>query len=202
MALQPGDVVYFMEGVHDQVYPGFDGDLGPAILVLDSLVNGTALDPITIRNYPGHHAVLDPRGSGMGVLLHHVSHITVKGLEITNAYNRGLGIHSASNIQARNLLVSNTDGTADGNVAGVEIAYSSDCSLSDSIIHDSYDREKARASAQTGNSCNMVLFTNSAAVRRQGGVDRGIRDQDYQGVRGAVRGLGLRIIAAGFRPPL
>ena len=163
VGLSSGDVVYFMEGVHSEVVQGLDQNAPPAVVTLQG-VNGTVAAPITIRNYPGRHAVLDPDGEGRGIYLYFSSHINVEGLEIRNSNDRGLAIEGGNSIIADNLLVYNTDGWVGANVAGVEIVRSTDVELRNSILFDNYDRESAANNDQTENSCNMVLFRNAGTI--------------------------------------
>jgi hypothetical protein len=167
VGLSPGDVVYLMEGVHNTIYhPGGDGgpDDGGSCIVWFQSLHGTADHPILVRNYPGHHAILDPGLQGEGVVALSSSYIHIRGLHIRNAYHRGLLYRLGDHGWADHLLISETDGLADANIAGVEMAYSEDVELSDSIIYDNYDRTAAQSGTNTSNSCNMVIFDNTGVT--------------------------------------
>ena len=167
VGLSPGDVVYLMEGVHNTIYhPGHDDgpDGGGSCIIWFQGLDGTPEAPILVRNYPGHHAILDPGAQGEGITVLYSSYIHIRGLEIRNAYGRGLLFHGADQSWADHLLISNTDGTVADNVAGIEMAYSDGVELSDSIVYDSYDRTAAQSGANTHNSCNMVMFNNSGVT--------------------------------------
>jgi len=158
--LSPGDVVYFMEGIHTQVFTGYDSYYPDAIIKL-WYVNGDINTPIVFRNYPGHHTILDPEYNGSGIIAYGCSYIQIEGLEIRNSYSRGVLLRETENMYINNLLVHDTDGLVIDNIAGVEICYSSYVEIENSIIYNNYDRTAAKTGTQNANSCNMVLFTNS-----------------------------------------
>ncbi len=161
--LAPGDVVYLMEGVYNTVFTGFDSYYNQAAITLQN-VHGAPAAPITIRNYPGRHAVIDPQWRGTGIRLLFCSNIRIQGLEIRRSYSRGLLVRESENITADHLVISRTDGPVADNVAGVEFCYTNNAALSESFIYNNYDRNAARRGAQTENSSNMVLFNNQGSV--------------------------------------
>ncbi|MBN1398777.1 MAG: T9SS type A sorting domain-containing protein [Bacteroidetes bacterium] len=167
VGLSPGDVLYLMEGVHNTIYhPGDDGgaDGGGSYILYMRGLHGTEESPVVIRNYPRHHAILDPEGGGIGIYILQSSNIHVQGLEVRNAYGRGLLLSSSQNIAINNLLIGNTDGTAADNVAGMEIQGSREIEVYNSIFYDNYDRTAAQNNTQTHNSGNLVLFSNQGLI--------------------------------------
>ncbi len=167
VGLAPGDVVYLKTGVYSQIYhPGDDGGAtggGSFILYLRG-VDGESGAPVTITRFPGHHPIFDPDFEGRAIQVAQSSHVNVSGIEVRNAYNRGVRISESDSVLVSHLVVHDTDGTVGDNVAGLEILGSTDVEVADSVFYDNYDRTAAAADAQTHNSCNLVLFSNAGDI--------------------------------------
>jgi len=158
--LNPGDVVYLKTGVYSAIYhPGDDGgaDGGGSYVLYLRGVDGTESDPITVKGFPGAHPVIDPAGQGRGIHLLQSSYLRIEGIEVRNAYSRGVYVGECDFVRLSRLLVHDTDGTVSANVSGMEIA-ANHIDVSDSVFYDNYDRTAAQNDTQTGNSCNVVLF--------------------------------------------
>ena len=190
VGLKPGDVVYLMEGVYGDVfYPGSDaGPTGgePAVFHMQG-VDGTAEKPIVIRNYPGQHAIIEPEGDFRGFHFYDCSYIDIRGLEIRNSYDRGIRFESIRSSRLSSLLIHDTDGKVEANVAGIELAFCRDIEINNSVLYNNYDREAAAAHQQTENSCNIVMFNNSGRI----GVYDSVLFQTGKG-DGQYSGCGLK----------
>lgn len=165
--LQPGDVVYLRSGVYSRIYhPGNDSgpEGGGSYLLHARGMNGEAGAPITFKAFPGHHPVLDPGGAGVAVLLLDSSHVRLEGIEVQNARDRGVLLEESQNIDLSRIVVHDTDGAEDDNIAGLEVLTSRDVTVQDSVFYDNYDRAAAAAGTQSPNSCNVVLFSNRGTI--------------------------------------
>jgi len=164
ISLQPGDTVYLRAGMYTTVAQGTDNMYVPAWLNLH-YVHGESSAPITIRNYPGEHVIIDPAGQGMGVFFLNSSFVNVVGLDIREAYYRGISVDLNSNeVNIDHCSISSTDGWVGDNIAGVEFRLAKDCSLTNSIIFDNYDRVSAAQNNQTENSCNVFLHRGEGTI--------------------------------------
>ncbi len=165
--LQPGDVLYLMGGVHDAIYhPGDDSGPqgGGNYVVYMRQLHGEQGAPITIKGYPGMHPVLDPGGQGIGVFVSQSENVLLEGLEIRNAYSRGVRLSETAGIVARRLLVWGTDGPHDDNVSGLEVLGCQQVEIEHSVFHDNFDRSPDLEGTQVENGCNIHLFSASDVV--------------------------------------
>ena len=155
VTLKPGDVVYFISGLHRDVYQYDTGNSGLNF----SSINGTAQAPIKIKNYPGTNVTLSPSTNTIGLYIFNSSYIEVEGIEIAEAYASGVRVAGSNNIKLRSMWIHDTDGVDNNNIAGVYLVASSHVDLRNSLIHDNYDRTCADTNGfKTSNSRNMVLF--------------------------------------------
>jgi hypothetical protein len=162
--LAPGDVVYVMSGVYSTIYhPGDDGgpDGGGSYLFHVRGIDGTPEAPIVVRAFPGHRPILDPASAGVGMLVSQSSHVRIDGMEIRNARERGIRIEESTGVVISRVVVHDTDGRREDNLAGLEVLGSTDVEVHHSVFYDNYDR---RPSTQTENSRNVVLFSNSGRI--------------------------------------
>ncbi len=161
VGLKPGDVLYLMGGVHDSIYhPGDDSgpDGGGSAIIYMRQIQGEQQAPIVIKGFPGTHPILDPGHQGRGIAIAQSSWVVIQGIEIQNAYNRGVRISECDHVSLSRLLIHDTDGTVGDNVAGLELLGSTNVEVAQSVLYDNYDRTAAAAGSQTANSCNMVIF--------------------------------------------
>jgi hypothetical protein len=117
-----------------------------------------------VTRFPGHHPVLDPGSAGRAIQLDQSSHLRISGVEVRNAYNRGIRVSESDQVVVDQVVVHDTDGTVADNVAGLEILGSTDVEVARSVFYDNYDRVAAESDTQTHNSCNLVLFSNAGAI--------------------------------------
>lgn len=167
MGLAPGDVVYLKTGVYSQIYhPGDDGGAtgGGSFIFYVRGVDGEAGTPVTITRFPGHHPIFDPDFAGRAIQVAQSSHVHLSGIEVRNAYNRGIRISESEQVLVSQVMVHDTDGTVGDNIAGLEILGSTDVEVAHSVFYDNYDRTAAASDTQTHNSCNLVLFSNAGAI--------------------------------------
>jgi len=167
VGLHPGDVVYLKTGVYQTLYqPGDDGgsEGGGSFIFYVRGVHGEPGAPVVITRFPGHHPIFDPDFDGRAIQLAQSSHLRVSGIEVRNAYNRGIRISESEQVVVEQVVVHGTDGTVADNVAGLEVLSSTDVEVADSVFYDNYDRSAAAGDAQTHNSCNLVLFSNAGAI--------------------------------------
>lgn len=157
-----GDTVWLMDGTYSHIlHPGAwnEGPTGGGShIVYFRGEHGTSEEPISMKAYPGHHPVFDPQGNGIGIYIYQSSWWEFQGIEIANAYGRGMTIIESNNFIVHDMHIHDTDGTDNNNIAGLEII-ANEIEIYDSTFNDNYDR----TCADTGgigneNSCNIVLF--------------------------------------------
>ncbi len=161
VGLKPGDVLYLLDGVHDTIYhPGDDSgpDGGGSAIIYMRQIHGEENAPIVIKGFPGTHPIVDPGNQGRGILISQSEWVRIEGIEVRNAYNRGLRISECDHVVIRRVVAHDTDGTVGDNVAGLELLGSTHVEVADSVFYDNYDRTAAAGGVQTANSCNMVIF--------------------------------------------
>lgn len=164
--LQPGDTVYFREGVYDLTYR-FGTESPPSILGFHLFnVRGTAAAPIKLRSYPGERAVFSPRipPDPVGnvkhlvgaVLLGLCEWIVVDGLEVANTYGSGIRVENNSrHIEIKNCYIHDIDGEAANNLSGIStLDVNTGLSIHDNLIHDVYER----AQGPKENNRGILLF--------------------------------------------
>lgn len=162
---QPGDTIYLMDGVYSQiVHPG-DGsgtDGGGSYIVYFRTKHGDSENQFHIRPYPGHHPIIDPQYNGIGIYVLQSSWWQIEGLEVRNAYGRGILIAETDRVKIHNVHIYDTDGVDNNNIAGLYISSSTNVEVYDSIFNDNYDRTCADTGGKaTENSCNAVIFSGA-----------------------------------------
>ncbi len=164
IGLRGGDFVYLMSGVYSDVLtPGFDPPAGanggvPAVFYQRNVM-ATASFPITIKAYPGNLAIFDPVSKGQGIYLENVSGFRFEGIEIRNAYGVGMDIFASDEVRARRMHIHDSDGVDNSNQSGFRATSSTHVELSDSIIHDNYDRLNSdTGGVKTENSLNIDFY--------------------------------------------
>jgi hypothetical protein len=161
--LMPGDTILLKNGVYSEVFqPGEwqQGPTGGGSFV--AYFRGRKREPdkpFTIKALPGHKPIIDPKGKGIGLSIFQSSHWQVEGIDIRNAYGRGLNIGESQEINVKNVHIHDTDGIDNNNIAGL---YLTDCwnvEVAYSEFNDNYDRTCADTNGRaTENSCNVVIF--------------------------------------------
>jgi len=161
--LQPGDTILLKEGVYSGLFQPGEWQQGPtgggSFVAYFRGRKGEPDRPFTIKAYPGHKPIIDPKGKGIGLSIFQSSHWQVEGIEIRNAYGRGLSINESQEVNVENVHIHGTDGVDNNNIAGL---YLTDCwnvEVAYSELNDNYDRTCADTNGRaTENSCNVVIF--------------------------------------------
>jgi Right handed beta helix region len=153
--LQPGDVVYFLGGTYPETYLFENFPVG---LVLASVGSDTG-PPIVIKAYPDAAVQISPNTLGNGIRLHSVKNVVLDGFTIAKAYGDGINVTDSTGVSIRNVYVFDTDGVDNNNLSGIKFTRVSNSEVTNSILHDNYDRTCAdTGGTKTPNSRNMVLF--------------------------------------------
>jgi len=126
--LKPGDCIYLMNGSYSEMlHPGEwnKGPTGGGSFV--AYFRGRQADkdnPFRIRAYPGHKPIIDPKGQGFGLSVFQSGGWEVEGIEVANAYGRGISLNESKEIKVHNVHIHDTDGVDNNNIAGL---YITDC---------------------------------------------------------------------------
>ena len=157
--LQPGDVVYLRDGVHDWTelineQPDSADFAGTGLLLVD--VHGSADAPIRITAYPGERPIVTAKEEGIEnnvIMLLQSSHVEISGLEVTDTFGNGIWIASSSDVELFNNHVHDIDGFTYNNIAGIYVTAGERIRIYQNLVHDNYDRQES-----TPNSRNIVVF--------------------------------------------
>ncbi|MHC4397279.1 MAG: right-handed parallel beta-helix repeat-containing protein [Planctomycetota bacterium] len=161
--LLPGETIYLMNGTHNTyIYPG--GGYPSAIASFRGY-DGSDSNWFRIMAYPGHSPVLDGGGTNPVIRIWQSDYWEIEGLEIKNAYGRGILLSEGTGAKIHNVHIYDTDGVDNNNIAGLEIKSTTNAELYDCVLNDNYDRTCEDTSGQsTHNSTNMVLFGNNGDI--------------------------------------
>lgn len=182
IALQPGDELVFMEGLHDYS----DNSLfGNQSLFLRG-VKGTEAEPIKLTARPGARLAPDVQSGEEvnAVYLLQSEHIVVSGFDIS-AKGNGILIAESSNIEVVDNFIHDVDGRAVDNMAGVHIVGSDSIVIRDNFLANNYDRE------MVGNQNNRhivafgttdLLVTNNVMWNQQDDVGAGVEYKHLGGL--------------------
>ncbi|MHC4398037.1 MAG: hypothetical protein ACYS1A_20530 [Planctomycetota bacterium] len=106
--IQAGDTIYLMNGTHNTiVHPGDGGGAGGggSHIAYFRHEDGTSSNWIYIKAYPGHSPVMDPQYSGKGINIYQCSYWDVSGIEIKNAYSRGVDLGDSDYIKVHDMEI-------------------------------------------------------------------------------------------------
>ena len=159
--LQPGDTVYLMSGVYDQIIT-----IGGHNYVAYFSVDGTAANPITIKAYPGEHPILDSNYQGRVFHLEYSNYWVVDGLEVRNGWVKGIMLTQSNWVTITNVTVYDTDGDGGNNPAGIYIDLSYNVIVKDSTLYDNYEHTSL---TNVDNAVNLVIFSDGAGEAQNGG---------------------------------
>jgi hypothetical protein len=120
----PGDTVYIKNGTYGET--------------VDIWKSGSAAQPITFANYPGHSPVIDGTGLGDGGILEitDCSHVRVKGLKLANGsgtYTSGVEVWNVDDLVVENCHTYITRNS------GVKVNYSSNIVIHNNEIERACD---------------------------------------------------------------
>jgi hypothetical protein len=161
--LRPGDCIVLKEGVYSELFnPGAwkkGATGGGSFVAYFRGKKGHPDKPFRIKAYPGHKPIIDPKGKGIGLSIFQSSHWQVEGIEIRNAYGRGMSINESKEVSVQNIHIHDTDGVDNNNIAGLYITDCWNVEVSKSVFNDNYDRTCADTNGRaTENSSNIVIF--------------------------------------------
>jgi len=153
--LVPGDVIYLMSGIYNQVY---QFEIRPAVLALNQ-IHGTSSAPIIFKAYPGNSPTFKLSADAAALIVWYSSWIKFEGLILDGSYEEGAWISDSDQIEISNSIIRNTDGIDNNNIAAVKLTKSLNVKVHHNIINDNYDRTNADTGGmKTENSRNIVLF--------------------------------------------
>jgi len=153
-----GDVIYLMSGDYEDIVTSTNGT---GVLVIRNK-DGTAANPITITNYPGHTPVItttysDNAVAGQGIYVYQSDYFNIYGLTVTDLKGSGIRIAEASNVTiSRNTVYETDQLQSDGTMGGISIHSCDDCIASHNLLYDNYERGSSTGNAT--NSVNLRLF--------------------------------------------
>jgi len=161
--LKPGDCIVLKEGVYSEVLHPGEWKKGPkgggSFVAYFRGKRGEQDKPFRIKAHPGHKPIIDPKGEGMGISIFQSSHWQVEGIEIRNAYGRGMSTNESKEVKVKNVHIHDTDGVDNDNIAGLYISGCWNVEVSKSVFNDNYDRTCADTNGRaTENSSNVVIF--------------------------------------------
>ena len=161
--LRPGDCIVLKEGVYSELFNPGAWKKGPtgggSFVAYFRGKKGHPDRPFRIRAYPGHKPIIDPKGKGIGLSIFQSSRWQVEGIEIRNAYGRGMSINESQEVSVQNIHIHDTNGVDNNNIAGLYITDCWNVEVSESVFNDNYDRTCADTNGRaTENSSNIVIF--------------------------------------------
>jgi len=198
--IQAGDTIYLMNGTHNTiVHPG-DGtgpEGGGSQIAYFRHENGNSLNQFHLKAYPGHSPVIDPEYNGKGINIYQCSYWEVEGVEVTNAYSRGIDLADSHHITVHDVHIHDTDGRNDNNICGLEVGNCGAIEVYNSIFNDNYDRTGEQG--HPANSTAMVCF--NGFVDGLGG-DVIVHDCEFYQTRptSEISGAGLKYKHANVNP--
>ena len=161
--LKGGDCIYLAGGVYSETFHPGEWKKGPtsggAFVAYFRGMRSDTGRPFRIKAMAGQKAVIDPRGKGTGLSIFQSSNWEVEGIEVANAYGRGVSLDESKKVRLRNVHIHDTDGVDNNNIAGLYITDCWDVMVYNCIFNDNYDRTCADTAGQaTENSANVVIF--------------------------------------------
>ena len=164
--LQAGDCVCLMDGVYDKLFhPGAwkEGAGGGGLFVAYFRGRrGESDRQFHLKAYSGHKPVIDGGGKGIGISIFQSSCWAVEGVEVRNAWQRGISLNESKEIKLHDVHIHDTDGVDNNNIAGLYITGCRDVEVYDCVFNDNYDRTCADTQGRpTENSCNVVVFAGT-----------------------------------------
>lgn len=178
--LTGGDCIYLADGVYSETFHPGEWQKGPTgggsfVAYFRGLRSDTGR-PFRIKALPGHKPLIDPRGKGIGLSIFQSSNWEIEGVEVANAYGRGISLNESKKLRLRKVHIHDTDGVDNNNIAGLYITDCWDVLIFNCVFNDNYDRTCAdTAGKATENSANVVIFGGM-----QGGDIRIANCQVYQ----------------------
>ncbi|NOY93641.1 MAG: hypothetical protein GXP55_20845 [Deltaproteobacteria bacterium] len=152
VVLQPGDVVYFLEGSYFSPYACCDGDADQGIYLRG--IDGTAEASITIRSYPGQ--AVDLTAETWDVMrFFGVSYLRIQGFDVHGGFGAGLRV-SGDNLEFRDMRIHDVDGLGRNNTSGVVFLGATNVDFHHNELFDNYDR--TLAAERRDHKQNIIAF--------------------------------------------
>jgi hypothetical protein len=162
VALKGGDSICLAQGAYDQIlHPGDGKDpaAGGSFIAYFRGQRAEPNNPISIRALPGHKPIIDAKGKGAAISVFQSAHWEIEGIEVRNAYGRGISLSESTDVKLRRVHVHDTDGVDNNNIAGLYIVDCRNVEVAHGAFHDNYDRTCADTHGRaTENSTNIVIF--------------------------------------------
>jgi len=161
--LKPGDCIFLKEGIYTEILHPGEWKKGPtgggSFIAYFRGRHGDSENRFQLRACPGHRPVIDAQGKGVGISIFQSSHWEVEGVEIRNAYGRGISLTESKEIKMHDVHIHDTDGVDNNNIAGLYITDCRNVEVYDCIFNDNYDRSCTDTGGKaTENSTNVVIF--------------------------------------------
>lgn len=161
--LKPRDCIYLGDGVYDEILHPGDGkngaEGGGSFIAYFRGKRADGDRPFQLKAHHGRRPILDPGGKGIGLSIFQSDNWEVEGIEVRNAYGRGINLSESKDIKLHKGRIYNTDGVDNNNIAGLYIVDCRNVEVYDSIFYDNYDRTCADTNGRaTENSTNVVIF--------------------------------------------
>jgi hypothetical protein len=155
VALQPGDAIYFFDGVYEATF-NYNGRT-EAFFVRG--LDGDEDHPYRLAAYPGQSPRFTPAEDATAVHILQSAWWIVEGIEVDGAWQNGVWVAESDHVVLRNLLIHDVDGVDNHNIAGLHILGATNVELVDSVLHDNFDRTAEDTGGEpTENSSNVVIF--------------------------------------------
>jgi len=158
-----GDVIYLMSGEYSDIVTSINGT---GVLVIRGK-SGTAANPITITNYPGHTPFITTEYSinevaGQGIYVYQSDYIRIYGLTVTDLKGSGIRVVEGTNaILSRNTVYETDQHQGDGAMGGIVLAVNEGVA-SHNLLYDNYERGSSTGNAT--NSVNLRIFRGTTNV--------------------------------------
>ena len=161
--LAPGDCIYLMNGVYSAILHPGEWKKGPSgggsFVAYFRGKHGDKSNKFQIKAYPGHKPIIDTQGKGSGISIFQSSNWEIEGIEVRNAYGRGISLTESKDINLHDVHIHDTDGVDNNNIAGLYITDCWDVKIYSCFFNDNYDRTCADTNGKaTENSTNLVIF--------------------------------------------
>ncbi|MHC4640675.1 MAG: right-handed parallel beta-helix repeat-containing protein [Planctomycetota bacterium] len=161
--LAPGDCIYLMNGVYSEILHPGGWKKGPtsggSFVAYFRGKRGDKNKQFQIKPYPGHKPIIDTQCKGIGISIFQSGNWEIEGIEVRNAYGRGISLTESKEIKLHDVHIHDTDGVDNNNIAGLYITDCRDVEIHSCIFNDNYDRTCADTDGKaTENSTNVVIF--------------------------------------------
>ena len=138
--LAPGDCIYLMNGVYNEILHPGEWKKGPtsggSFVAYFRGKRGDKSKRFQIKAYPGHKPIIDTQSKGTGISIFQSSNWEIEGIEVRNAYGRGISLTESKDIALHDVHIHNTDGVDNNNIAGLYITDCRDVEIHSCVFND------------------------------------------------------------------